>query len=196
MTGLALASTTLACSADLAQEHPQVTGNDGSTGESPYGGSKPRGRISELQRPLGQISSPGKTCTISHARVVNEEWAEAAGPGPVYPVVSGNTALVGMEFPVPPDAIWFGSDYSGQKIPWIVAPQYDGPVLIRGISATGQPVRFGLDLSARLFIPRSNSGSLWRFLRSYTRVPSPGCYAWQVDGAHFSYLIGFRVVDP
>jgi hypothetical protein len=40
--------------------------------------------------------------------------------------------------------------------------------------------------------PVGNSG--WRNWPSYTKVPAPGCYAYQVDGEGFSYVVVFRAV--
>jgi hypothetical protein len=84
---------------------------------------------------------------------------------------------------------------------WLVAPDYRGPVLIRGRRLDGQGlvrfdegdvpparIRMGPDPASLGNEPR------WRDRPSYTRVEGLGCYAYQVDGSHFSYPIVFRAV--
>jgi hypothetical protein len=85
---------------------------------------------------------------------------------------------------------------------WVAAPDYDGPILIRGGRVNGQGgVGFNMNGGgpplAELQMPpgseptRINRGG-YRAWPSYTRVRRPGCYAYQVDGTSFSYAIVFR----
>jgi hypothetical protein len=84
--------------------------------------------------------------------------------------------------------------WGGQKVLWVVAPSYTGPVLIRGarLDAKGD-VRFDLGNvpPKELFIPRGGGDRA-----SYTRLRAPGCYAWQVDGIGFSDIVVFRATWP
>jgi hypothetical protein len=85
-------------------------------------------------------------------------------------------------------------------VTWSSAPSYTGPVLIRGrqLGGTGA-VGFGegrvpydeLQLLAQgMSTPRGLGGG--REWLSFTRVRSPGCYAYQVDGTSFSTVVVFR----
>lgn len=158
----------------------------------------PRGAVPDaLRRPL-QIPSiePGAPCPVSEAN--RRIWARTApglGSGPVSPVGLGAHATLRFRgFP--------GSDWGGQKVLWVAAPDYDGPVLIRGGRVDGDDgVGFNVNGSGppleELQLPpgnepkRINRGG-YRNWPSYTRVVAPGCYAYQVDGTDFSYVIVFR----
>ena len=92
---------------------------------------------------------------------------------------------------------------------WISAPQYRGPVLVRGrrIDARGT-VGFGSALKpsselrlpagswdedtelARETWPRAVRNG-WRFALENTRVAPDGCYAFQIDGESFSDVVLF-----
>src|SRR5207245_4869858 len=126
--------------------------------------------------------------------------AAAAGPGPVF-VVTGDPqhhGTVSMAFPPDPRSGFAGSKFSGMRIGLLVAPSYDGPILIRGWQLDGtHPVRFStVDsplLSEIQLPPGTNFGGGWRERFAYVRVRVPGCYAWQIDGASLSYTIAFHV---
>ncbi len=88
-----------------------------------------------------------------------------------------------------------------QKVLWVSAPAYQGPVLIRGARLDGSGVvQFATGGSAptsefKLLEPGASSpgeGAGWREWPSYTEVPQPGCYAYQVDGTSFSAVIVFE----
>lgn len=122
------------------------------------------------------------------------------GSGPVY-VFSGEIV---------------GSGH-GNKVAWAADPSYSGPVRIRGgrIDDSGHllfeapdnhwrgaPVKKveGADLYPELDFLESHSifpnvPPGWRMWPSDTYVPSPGCYAWQVDGIGFTELITFHSLD-
>jgi hypothetical protein len=103
--------------------------------------------------------------------------------------VSSPTRLAAMSF--------LGSAWNGGEVTWGVSGSYSGPVLIRGRELGGShAVGFGeghtpydeLQLLGRAMgAPRGQ----WP---SFTRVRSPGCYAYQVDGTSFSEVIVFRAV--
>jgi hypothetical protein len=71
-------------------------------------------------------------------------------------------------------------------------------VLIRGRQLDGaNEVRFGgefLPLAEHRLpaTPRQLAGR-FRFERTFSRVRTPGCYAYQIDGTTFSYLVVFKV---
>jgi hypothetical protein len=91
---------------------------------------------------------------------------------------------------------------------WISQPSYDGPVLVRGgrLDRAGA-LGFGEDLPPRrsLRLPAGGwsgtgigsreGGSArragWRVTAVPTLIRSPGCYAFQVDGLGFSYVLAF-----
>jgi hypothetical protein len=75
-------------------------------------------------------------------------------------------------------------------------PGVRGDVVIRGQRLDGEGVvRFnGGDVPADQFIlPDPQSGD-WAGYASYTRVLSPGCYAYTVKGSGLREVIVFRVV--
>lgn len=89
--------------------------------------------------------------------------------------------------------------WRGQKAPWIAAPRYRGPILIRGarIDAPGE-IRFARDHGehARALYQRRGQGvqpNGWRGWPGALLVRTPGCYALQVDGTSFSTVIVIRV---
>jgi hypothetical protein len=151
----------------------------------------------ELRREL-QIPTiaPGAPCPVTEANPLL--WSRAApglGPGPVAPVLLENGTLRYRPR-------FRGSDWGAGKVLWVSAPEYDGPILIRGgrVDGTG-----GVGFTAVNWAPlvelqlppgpalnTDNRG--WRGWPSATRVRAPGCYAYQVDGTDFSYVIVFRAV--
>jgi hypothetical protein len=132
--------------------------------------------------------------------------------GPVYSVL-----LAG-----PPRIVYLstqprikGSSVRAVNTLWVSRPSYEGPVLIRGIrldrrgrigfGAANRP-RPTLRLPAgswprylepqgrgNLDPPLRRLGEDWRVTAVATRVPAEGCYAFQVDGVGFSYVLTFGV---
>jgi hypothetical protein len=151
-----------------------------------------------LERPLRLPAvPPGGDCPTSAARIVAKAYGPAVGRGPVFAVALGTNATLDIA-----PAERFGSkEWGGNKVLWLVAGRYHGPVLIRGgrIDAPGlvrfdegdvppAQIRLGPDPVA------DGVGGGWRDRPSYTRVQEPGCYAYPVDGRGFSYAIVFRAV--
>ncbi|MDQ6777154.1 MAG: hypothetical protein M3071_13270 [Actinomycetota bacterium] len=95
---------------------------------------------------------------------------------------------------------FINSTWSGGRVTWVADPSYVGPVLIRGGQVGGAgAVGFGeghvpVDELQLLTAAGQSSGepSGAREWPSFTRVRSPGCYAYQVDGSGFSEVIGFQ----
>jgi hypothetical protein len=97
----------------------------------------------------------------------------------------------------------------GTKALFVIAPQYSGPALIRGQQIDGlHEMRFqgGVDymyyrgelattpLLSELKVSGSGGGFPWANELVYIRLQAPGCYAMQVDGLSFSYVIVFQTV--
>jgi hypothetical protein len=121
------------------------------------------------------------------------------GPGPVYAGSvnpGGPQRLTVLESRGGPVRGW-----RGFKTRWVVYPSYPGPVLIRGQELGGAaPVGFGLDpkpwpeLQLWPRAPAEAADTPRDFLGLATRVPHAGCYAWQVDGEHFTEVIVFQAI--
>lgn len=175
-----------------ASTTPNATRTDTAPSPSPANGLRPNGGYglyelcsghctgsvpAALERPL-RLPGPGRggACPVS------------SGPGPVSPIGSANVRL----------ERFIGSAWQGSRVTWRSAPKYRGPVLIRGREVGGPGVvGFGEGhvpydqlqlLDAAKGMPRGPA----REWPSFTRVHAPGCYAYQIDGTSFSYVIVFR----
>ena len=132
------------------------------------------------------------TCPRSIGHVVSKAYGIGLGDGPVYPVgvFTDGVLLVVAE----------GGTYRA-KVLWVSDASYAGPVLIRGARLDGPgPVQLSAGniqqveqlrlLQPGAFSPDEEPG--WREWPSYTVVPQPGCYAYQVDGTSFTNVIVFE----
>ena len=89
----------------------------------------------------------------------------------------------------------------GQKSPWIVTPDYEGPLLVRAWSLSGDAtvmMSIVRNQQPELRIPAAKLASRtdstgWHGFPSSTWVSRPGCIAWQIDGRTFSRVIVARV---
>jgi hypothetical protein len=121
------------------------------------------------------------------------------GPGPVYAGSvnpGGPQKLIVLEARSRPVRGW-----RGFKTRWVIYPSYAGPVLIRGRAlGSSTPVGFGSDPTPwselQLWPRESKEAAEYPrdFLGLATRVPRPGCYAWQLDGDHFTEVIVFQAI--
>ncbi len=162
-----------------------------------------------LERPLHLPSvATGSRCPVSRpgkANFLRYGVAVGIGPGPAYPVGfrQPGTTLTWIA-PAPTNA-FAGSGWGGEKVLWFVTPGYRGRVLVRGARIDGDgELRFGngADPAPELRIPTGRPKAFepgiklvgQRYLPSVTRLRSPGCYAYQVDGTTFSRVIVFRAV--
>jgi hypothetical protein len=157
---------------------------------------------SSLRRPLHLPSvATGDACPTSSGRTyTNSQFGGISlGSGPVLPLVGvarerdGGAAKEGV-LRVRPYA-----DYPGWlfvKTLWFSFPRYQGPVLLRGRQldgsqdlAMGEPPTIDPELTAGA---TANGEEGFREWPGGTWVKGPGCYAWQVDGLDFSYVIVFK----
>jgi hypothetical protein len=129
------------------------------------------------------------------------EWGELLlGPGPVY---AGSVNPGGPQKLIVLEGGRGGRvrGWRGFKTRWVIYPNYAGPVLIRGRELGGPtPVGFGLDPTPWPEVqlwprePKEAADYPRDFLGLATRVPRPGCYAWQIDGEHFTEVIVFQAI--
>jgi hypothetical protein len=148
-----------------------------------------------LRRPLTlpKLAAGGSCPAITPRQVV--DWSGLAiGLGPVYSVgydASGNIRWAGSQ----QDGGWYYI-----KILWFEPPG-TGPIVIRGRQLDGpNQVGFGADpvpapelvLDASDAVGVSNETPGWLSYVAYTRVRAAGCYAYQVDTASGSEIIGFE----
>ncbi len=145
--------------------------------------------------------SAGDACPRASGRQVAPAYGPAVGDGPVYAVDLGTDGISYFSFPPSVGSLFYGSEWSGAKILWIIAPAYRGPVLIRGGRLDGSgALRFnkgldnGVDPVSELWVDAGATSipADWRNTSSYVRVRAPGCYAFQVDGQDFSEIIVFE----
>jgi hypothetical protein len=159
-----------------------------------------------LHRPLHLPRvAAGAPCPVSRTRPVRlapRDVFPLPGLGPAYPVLGADTVLSFLWPPLPSQPDFYGTGWSGNKVMWIVSAAYRGPVLVRGRQLDGGSfVRFdvGSPPPAELRIGTQPTGAgAVRRVPGYTRVRTPGCYAYQIDGATFSRTVIFeaRVVPP
>ena len=145
-----------------------------------------------LRRPLADVRvAPGEPCPVTTESGQVGRWA-GLGRGPAYPM--GAHSIITIPFP-PPEG--WGQEWSGTKRVWLLDTRYASRALVRGRQLDGpNEVRFVhgypgftadkiLNPLRELRIEGSDAPSL-------TRVRAPGCYAYQVDGRTFSYLVVFE----
>src|SRR5437870_650740 len=102
---------------------------------------KPAWTWASLHRPMHLPPvAAGAACPVSPQRPVQlgagDSWT-LPGPGPAYPVLSPGTVLSFTWPPTPDQGDFYGSGWSGNKVMWIVAARYRGPVLVRGRQLDG-----------------------------------------------------------
>jgi hypothetical protein len=118
--------------------------------------------------------------------------APAFGPGPAYPTLGSDSGKA---------LLTYGGGFSsyegweGSKVLWTV-PHYNGPYIVRGRHLEGDQneLKFdqGPNWSNRLHAELRFVGPYPRLNPAATYLRAPGCYAYQVEGRGFSYLIVFE----
>jgi hypothetical protein len=154
-----------------------------------------------LRRPLHPPRAAAGECPVTQPiREVSAEFGAAAGPGPIYPVGLDAHAALSFIWPPPPGSV-APPGWGGNKVLWIGAPTYTGPVLIRGVRLDGDsPVAFQAgggnpalpEMQFPPGPPENVSATGWRNWPSATLLKAPGCYAWQIDGTTFSTVVVFN----
>jgi hypothetical protein len=99
---------------------------------------------------------------------------------------------------------YYSTNWGGQKVLWVIAPSYAGPVLIRAQQLDGPHALLfddGVDGSSVTLQPSlrlmggPGYGTPWPNWPTNTRVEASGCYAYQVDGLTFTYTIVFQAEE-
>jgi hypothetical protein len=151
-----------------------------------------------LRRPLAVPTiEPGSRCpateavgTLGERGNVDVPASPALGPGPAYPGLGTDRGRAVLAYLVG----WGYEGWDGTKLLW-TAPRYRGPYIVRGRQLDGPNVlRFdqGPQWSGRLHADLRLVGPETYLHPAATFVRAPGCYAYQVDGRRFSYLIVFE----
>jgi hypothetical protein len=123
--------------------------------------------------------------------------------GPVYAALLGGAPRIVFLSGQPTIE---GSKWRVVRTVWSSRPSYEGPVLVRGgrLDRTGR-LGFGSRTQPRrtLRLPATSWPQQrrwvdprredWRATSVPTRIRKPGCYAFQVDGLGFSYVLTFGV---
>ena len=118
----------------------------------------------------------------------------AWGKGPAYPGLESGEGKPILRYldPIPPQSLFHGSKWFGQKVLWAIDSTYRGPLLVRGRQLDGpHELRFDRGVVPPREI-RFPSSAPPRSRPSFTRVRGPGCYGYQVDGVGFSSVIVFE----
>ena len=150
-----------------------------------------------LARPLALPSiEESAPCPRSSGRQVSVAFGPLLGPGPVFPGGLGTDGRL--------EVVKRSEWYLG-KVLWVAAGAYDGPILVRGRELGGPGVvNFSIGESPpvdQLRLVESSAGSdvppseTWRQWPSYSLVPHPGCYAYQVDTVESAWVITFEAVE-
>lgn len=169
-------------------------------GSSQAGSGRDSDTWRRLHRPLHlppghvrcPVSAPAQASGFPVA--LREQGTRLFGAGPVYLRLSTARGLAVLD-------MRFGrnlNDLRGHQTPWLVRPNYDGPLLIRAWrpDSSGKIMKIGIanEQRAELRLPlskfraRSVAGG-WHGFPSTTWVSGPGCRAWQIDGLTFSQTI-------
>jgi hypothetical protein len=170
-------------------------GGGGATGPTPTPGAGGADSWSDLSaRPIKiPAIDPAGACPISPSKTVSATYGPALGDGPAYPVGFGSDGKFDLAGALR-DA---GGFYV--KVLWVVDPAYKKPVLVRGRQINGTAtVLFGegTQPGTELRLDTSTTGgSGWQEFRTYTRVRSAGCFAYQVDTPDASKVIYFRTIQ-
>ena len=141
---------------------------------------------------------PGAACPTSRGQLINTP--AVVGPGFEHGAVGFTDGVashyqrgvVGLE----------KSDVKGWlafKSIWFSSPRYQGPWIVRAerLGSRGSIALIDGAMRAALVVPPGptlNEFSRWRTAPQGTYVTTQGCYAFQIDGLKFSYVIVIRAV--
>ena len=142
-----------------------------------------------LTRPLHlPVLRPGQACPVSRGTPTHSSVfsGPALGVGPVHPLAYSNEDL---------HSGTLAPGWLAIKSLWVSDPVYQGPFLvrIRRVDRSGPAGVLEDPTVTSFFVP---AGPTWnsepggyRAITGATWVKTPGCVAWQVDGATFSHVI-------
>jgi hypothetical protein len=155
------------------------------------------------RRPLvSRRIDPGAPCPTSprtgDLAAVGLRAFPAWGTGPAYPAFDPPQ-------PTPQVAVEYGpgveyAEWGEHKVLWAIDPRYVGETLVRGHALDGpDELRFENGAPGFTEEQRRDPATELRFVGGYarpavTRVRTPGCYAYQIDGIGFSRTIVFEAV--
>jgi hypothetical protein len=141
-------------------------------------------------RPLtNRRIAPGEPCPATTKTGRAYSYA-GLGPGPAYPIGTHNVIAMRM----PPPEGW-GPEWSGTKRVWILDTRYAARALVRGFQLDGpNEMRFvrGPQWTEEKLLNPIRELRVEGDTPSLTRLRAPGCYAYQVDGRTFTYLVIFE----
>lgn len=136
-------------------------------------------------QPSGTLGERGSAAT----------QAPAFGPGPAWAAIGGGKSGAMLTFVWQPSQAPYQGWY-GTKALWTI-PRYTGAVLVRGRQLDGDS-GLGFDRgpswSNRVFPGLRLEGPEVGLHPAATFVRRPGCFAYQVDVLHASYVIVFKAV--
>lgn len=186
-------TATLAVACGLAAFGGCTLGSDAASDQT-SSRTEEKAATSDLHRSLELPALSGDdACPQSAASRPNPDVGVALGPGPAYPILGFEGEKKTVE--LTRDELQAGSYW--HKTLWAIDPGYDGPVLIRarGLDPPGA-IRLGYDEQAltELELPAKQTAR-WRYGTSFTILPGPGCFAFQVDGSDFSEVIVFEASE-
>lgn len=151
------------------------------------------------QRPLAVPTlAPGSPCPRTEGTRVSRAFSLAIGGGPAYATGLGPDGAYGY--------LQSGDDFPGYVYQSVLADaSAQGPLLVRGRQLDGPgTLAFASNPSQRLpeltlgpggeQAHTVSSAPGWRQWPVYTIAPTPGCYAYQLDGTSFSETIVFQIV--
>ncbi len=161
----------------------------------PLAGNVPTALLRPLHFPT---LAPGQRCPATPGRRLDTAYfgGIALGSGPVQPVLAEALnqadALRGTADLLNPTSVppWLAFNTL-----WVSRPAYQGPFIVRAaqrLDGPGTVMQGDGPFVTTLVVPPGptiNSSEGWRTAPGGTWVNSPGCYAWQIDGLTFSYII-------
>ena len=160
----------------------------------------PTASIAALHRPL-QVPriATGEPCPVTLRRhLPDPALGPIQGDGPAGATGIEPDGTLRYVAPMSSDAVTDKS-WGVAKALWEVDSTVSGSVLVRGRQLDGpHEVRFNDPAADELVLepkPPITPGG-WRDYPSYTRLRSPGCYAYQVDTPSGTALIVFRALGP
>lgn len=153
-----------------------------------------------LRRPLRLPEvSAGEACPTTPGTTIDPSIGPALGNGPIYPVLFGADGTATLDEEANEDG-WYA-----KKVLWVSDATYSGIALIRIARLDGQAeVRLGGRDEVKLLelqLPEEpwvfgHTPTGWRQWSSLTWFTTPGCYAYQIDGADFTSVLVVEMARP